>query len=747
MIGETVSHYRILEKLGEGGMGVVYRAEDTKLKRSVALKFLPPDLTRDSNAKERFVREAQAASALDHPNICTVYEIDETEDGRTFICMACYDGDTLKTKIEQGPLSLENSIDIASHIARGLSAAHGKEMVHRDIKPGNVFIASDGQVKILDFGLAKLVGQTRLTKTGNTVGTVAYMSPEQARGETVDRQTDIWSLGVVLHEMLTGELPFKSEYEQAALYGILNEDPTSVTALRSEVPEELGQIVSKALAKSPDDRYGSAEDIIADLSRVGEKKESAATGKGILPEPSHLPSIAILPFANLSADKEQDYFCDGMTEEIINVLAQLQGLRVVARTSTFAFRGTDLDAREVGKRLNVERLLEGSVRKAGDTVRITAQLINVSDGYHLWSERYDREMKNVFSIQDEIARSIAGELEVKLGKKEGASLASPRTVDLDAYNLFLEGRFYSNKLTGEGNRKAIELFEQAIGKDPRFAAAYAELGLVHAMEILWENVPPHEGMPKLRELAKKALDIDDRVANAHTAMAIVYFLYDWNLTAAEEEYKKAIELEPNSASAHMYYALFLMTRRRHEEGLAEARFAQKLDPLSDRINAWVGKILAFAGHYDEAIRELDKELARAPEYWNGHLMLSLVHLNEGNAREALEAAERALELAGDSSYPLMQVAMTYYLVGDRTRADELFARLKEKAEGEYVPSMFFVWNHLARGEMEEALRWLDRAFEEHDGWMCFYTLVPMLIPDEPRFLEKFRRIGFEEGRR
>jgi len=736
MIGETVSHYRILEKLGEGGMGVVYKAEDSKLKRSVALKFLPADLTRDPKAKERFVREAQTASALDHPNICTIYEIDETDDGRTFICMACYRGDTLRARIERGPLSLEHAVEIATHVARGLSAAHARGMVHRDVKPGNIFITDDGQVKILDFGLAKLAGQTRLTKTGSTVGTVAYMSPEQARGETVDHRTDVWSLGVVLYEMLTGQLPFRSQYEQAALYSILNEDPSAITDVRPEVPRELAEIVRRALAKRPDERYGSIEEILADLRSVGTLSEASA-------EPSARPSIAVLPFANLSADKEQDYFCDGMTEEIINALAQLEGLRVVARTSAFAFRGTEKDVREIGRKLSVEKLLEGSVRKAGDRVRITAQLINVSDGYHLWSERYDREMKDIFSIQDEIARSIAGELEVKLGKKAGTSLVSPRTDNLDAYNLYLEGRFYFNKLTQQGQAKAIQCFEEAIKKDPNFAPAYAQLGHVHGSRTVWGNVPPHEAIPKLREAARKALELDDTLAEAHVALGLVYFLYDWNLSAAEEELRRALELEPNSAFARVNYALFLMTRRRYEEGLAQGRLALKLDPLSSMISAWVGKILAFAGYYEEAIDELEKGLARDPNYWNGHLMLSLVHLNAGNAEGAMAAAERALELAPDSSYALMQVAVSCYIVGEKERADELLSRLKAKAQKEYVPSMFFVWSSLARGELDEALRWLERAFEEHDGWLCFYTLVPMLLPDDPRFLEKFRRIGYE----
>ncbi|HEY5133509.1 MAG TPA: protein kinase, partial [Candidatus Krumholzibacteriaceae bacterium] len=454
MIGRTISHYRILEKLGQGGMGVVYKAEDTKLKRTVALKFLPPEFTRDAAAPERFIREAQAAAALDHPDICTIYEIDEAE-GRAFISMAYIDGELVKDKIERGPLKLEEAVEIAVHIAQGLQAAHEKGIVHRDIKSANVMLTSSGQVKVMDFGLAKLAGKTMVTKEGTTLGTAAYMSPEQARGEDTDSRTDIWSLGVVLYEMLTGLLPFRGEYEQALSYQIMNAAPEPITSLRTGVPMELERIVTKCLEKNRDERYQTAADLIADLRHlqraVGAGADVTQQSMATAGRPAQrlrwwywaapvivvaiiaavllveMPrratnreekSIAVLPFVDMSPGRDQDYFCDGMTEELINRLSNIQGLRVPARTSAFMFKGKTEDIREIGSKLNVRTVLEGSVRKAGSELRITAQLINVADGYHLWSETYDRELKDVFVIQDEISSAIVSALQLRLTPQE-----------------------------------------------------------------------------------------------------------------------------------------------------------------------------------------------------------------------------------------------------------------------------------------------------------------------------------------
>ena len=438
MIGEIISHYKILEELGGGRMGVVYKAEDVKLKRNVALKFLPQDLTRDKTAKQRFIKEAQTASALDHPNICNIHEIDETDDGQLFICMACYEGETLKKKIEHGPLEIDEIIDIALQIAHGLAKAHSQGIVHRDIKPANIFITEDGQAKLLDFGLAKLVGKSSLTKTGTATGTVAYMSPEQASGEEVGYQTDIWSLGAALYEMISGRQPFTGDNWEAVIYAILNKKPQQIRLSRPDTPEALQTVVKRMLQKNPQRRCSNVDNLIKDLEAVKNKTALAAAPTTDEEKPS--ASIAVMPFLDMSSGKDQEYFCDGMAEELINSLTHIKDLRVVARTSAFSFKGKNLDIRDIGKKLNVETVLEGSVRKAGNRLRITTQLIDVFEGYHLWSERYDLVMDDVFAIQDEITLAIVDKLRIKLLGTEKEAILKRYTENLEAYNLYLKGR-------------------------------------------------------------------------------------------------------------------------------------------------------------------------------------------------------------------------------------------------------------------------------------------------------------------
>jgi serine/threonine protein kinase len=548
MIGQNISHYKILEKLGEGGMGVVYKAEDTKLKRIVALKFLPPELTRDPEAKERFIHEAQAASALDHPNICTIYEIGETDEGQLFIAMACCEGETLKKKIERGPLKIDDTNDVALQVAQGLRKAHEKGIVHRDIKPTNIIVTTDGVVKIVDFGLAKLVRQTRVTKAGTTVGTVAYMSPEQARGEEVDHRTDIWSIGIVLYEMLTGLRPFRSEYDQALVYSILNEEPEPLKSLRPDVPTELEQVVEKALHKDLGKRVQQIGELVSALNSLKKKREME--GDKTHPEPKGvLPSIAVIPFVNMSADPENEYFSDGLAEELINALSKLEGLHVVARTSAFRFRGKDIDIREIGKQLNVNTILEGSVRKAGNRLRITAQLIKVADGYHLWSERFDRELQDVFAIQDEISLAIVDNLKVKLLGGDRERLAKRYKDNFEVYDLYLKGRYYLNTITEEGIKKSLDYFQQAIQKDPSCALAYAGTAGAYGVLAVLGLAASGEVIPRAKSELLKALELDDYLAEAHAWLGEINLGYYWDWSAAEKELKRAIELKPNSINS------------------------------------------------------------------------------------------------------------------------------------------------------------------------------------------------------
>ena len=543
--GSILGPYEILAELGHGGMGVVYTARDPRLDRQVAIKILPPDLTRDDTAKQRFLLEAKAASALDHPNICTIHEINETDDGQLYLVMAYYEGETLKERIERGGLAVDDALGIATQVGLGLAEAHAAGIVHRDIKPANLLIAKGGVVKILDFGLAKLAGTEGVTQTGTTVGTVAYMSPEQARGQEVDHRTDIWSLGVVLYEMLSGQPPFQGENLLALSSAIQGDQPATLTNESSS----LNGVVARALHKSRPQRYQAVGDLLDELRSV--------TAAALPVTNQSAPSIAVLPFADMSPGKDQDYFCEGIAEEIINALAQLERLRVVARSSAFQFKGQSLDLRDVGKRLDVTTVLEGSVRTAGNRLRVTAQLINVSDGYHLWSERYDRDLEDVFAVQDDIARTVAEKLKVKLFGDGDAPLVAPSTDNLEAYDLVLKGRYHYLRIVGSSLEKSLECFTRALAVEPTYAQAHAGIAVVHAIQAVLSVAAPHAVMRKAREAADRALSIDKTVADAHAALALVLHFYEWDWAGAEREYRRTLDLNPGDSLARFCYAILL----------------------------------------------------------------------------------------------------------------------------------------------------------------------------------------------
>jgi serine/threonine-protein kinase len=735
MIGQTISHYKILERLGGGGMGVVYKAEDTKLKRIVALKFLPPELTRDKEAKERFIHEAQAASALDHPNICNIHEVGETDDGQMFIAMACYEGETLKSRIAKGQLRIEEAVEIAIQVAQGLQKAHEKGIVHRDIKPGNIIITNDGVAKILDFGLAKLAGQAKLTKTGSTVGTAAYMSPEQARGLDVDHRTDIWSLGVALYEMLTGHLPFRGDHEAALLYSIVHEEPRPISSFRVDLPPDIELSITKMLQKEPGGRFQHMRELPSQLGTIKKKHETESE--------KALPSIAVLPFVNMSADPENEYFSDGLSEEIINALSKLEGLHVTARTSAFRFRGKDLDMREIGRQLSVSTVLEGSVRKAGNRLRITAQLINVADGYHLWSEKYDRELEDVFVIQDEISLAIVDKLKVRLLGEDKARLAKRYTDDFEVYDLYLKGQYYLNKLTEEGIKKSLQYFQQALQKDESYALAHGGLACVYYALAVVGELPSGETMPRAKSELLKALELDDSLAEAHAWLGELHLQYEWDWASAERELKRAIELKPNSPEGHRFYADYLISTGSMDEALAEAERARDLDPLSTISNSILVWQLYASRRFDQAIDHSRKILETEPSFLlQVHLWRSLYQKKMFD--EALVECKRLFTLfagrevaeAMERVYPESGYQGAMY-AGAKTLAEH--SRLR------YVSPYMIATLFAQAEEYDLTLQWLQKAYEERDQRAYAMGIDPAWdrVRSNPRFTALLEKVGLK----
>ncbi|UCC11818.1 MAG: protein kinase [candidate division WOR-3 bacterium] len=741
MIGMTISHYKILEELGGGGMGIVYKAEDIRLKRNVALKFLPQDLTRDKTAKQRFIKEAQTASSLDHPNICNIHEIDETEEGQLFICMACYEGETLKKIIEKGQMEIDRIIDIAMQLAHGLEKAHSQEIIHRDIKPANIFITNDGQAKILDFGLAKLVGKSSLTKTGTATGTVAYMSPEQASGEEVNYQTDIWSLGVVLYEMTSGHQPFKGETWEAVVYAILNTKPPQIRLARPEAPEALQIITKRMLQKNPSQRYKNVDELLKDLKAVKNKTTLAAASTTDKERPS--ASIAVLPFLDMSPGKDQEYFCDGMAEELINSLTHIKDLRVVARTSAFSFKGKNLDIRDIGRKLNVDTVLEGSVRKAGNRLRITTQLIEVFEGYHLWSEKYDLVMNDVFAIQDEITLSIVDKLRVQLLGSEKEAILKRYTENLEAYNFYLKGRFFTDKMTADGLRTAINYFKQAIDQDASYALAHTGLADGYGLLGFYDYMHPKEALARARMAASKALEIDPALAEAHNSRGFVRLFYDWDWHAAEKDFKKAIELNPHYTPAHTWYAFYFAATGNLDKAIREDKTALELDPLSITANVTLGTLYLRANQLEQARVSFLKALEMDPNLVKTHSTLGQTYILESKYDKGLAEHEKAVNLSKRHPWNLAGLGWAYARAGRKKEALELITELESRRKTEYIRPYYFAKIYAGMAEKDHAFYWLDQAFEEHD-----MSLVHILsdetmstLRSDPRFNQLVKKMG------
>lgn len=742
--GTVVLHYEIIERIGAGGMGEVYLAEDTRLSRRVALKFLPSRFLADSDFRNRFTREARTAATLSHPNIVTIYEVNE-HGGRPFIAMEYVEGRTLRDIIRERVLSPDELIDMALQICEGLKKAHQADIIHRDIKPTNIIIDSDSRPKILDFGLATIPGMEEPVRSGSAVGTVVYTSPEQTLGKKPDHRTDIWSLGVVLYEMITGRLPFRGEYEQAVIYSILNEDQPSITGINPEAPPGLERVINRALAKDPGERYQNAEEIMADLRELRKERETAvSTAQPSAAKPQ--PSIAVLPFTNLSADKGQVYFCDGMAEEIISGLTNVEGLRVVARTSAFAFRDKQLDIREIGRKLDVDTVLEGSVRKAGDRLRITVQLVNVADGYHLWSEKFDRVLEDIFFIQDEISLAIVEKLKVRVLREEKAKLVRRFTEDLDAYTLYLKGRYFWNRRYEGGLQQGLECFKQAIIKDTRYALAYAGIADSYNLLGLFGLLPPKEAYPRAKLAAEKALENDDTLVEAHASLAMIKMFFDHDWSGAEKGFKRAIQLNPNYATAREWYAIYLVVMERYNEALTESMHAQELDPLSLVKNAMVGWSFGFARQYDEAIKQLCKTLEMDPNFSLTYFFLGAAYAEKAMWKEAIATYRKLVPLTGESPYAVGFLGCVSAMGGMKDDALKALERLDELEKERYVSPFYRAVVYMGLSEKDRAFEYLDKAFLEKDSFMVFLKSWPLfdILRDDPRFLSLLEKMGLDK---
>jgi serine/threonine-protein kinase len=714
-------------------MGVVLKAEDTILKRPVALKFLPPELMYASEARERLIREAQAAAALDHPNICTVYEV-EKQEGHVYIAMAYIEGNSLKERTAQEPLNIDEALDVMIQIAEGLDEAHSNGIIHRDIKPANIMITDKGQVKIMDFGLAKLESAGDITKTFAVMGTVAYMSPEQALGKNIDFRTDIWSFGCLLFEILAGQCPFQGGHEQAVFHAIIHEDPQSIAALRENIPVKIAEILEKCLQKNPRNRYANTHSLIQDLKTVDLQDIVTST---TFPSRTQTPSIAVLPFADMSPQKDQEYFCDGIAEELINALTHIQDLRVVARTSAFAFKGEKTDIREIGEKLNVQTVLEGSIRKAGNRLRITAQLINIEDGFHLWSERFDRGAEDVFAIQDEISLATVEALKVTLRVGEQTALKKRSTDNPDAYNFYLKGLYFAARPDIESLNKSLKFFRDALEKDPNFALAHSGMARIFGSLAAMNLASPTEMWPKAKAAIHKALALDEDLAEAHAQMAYMAFWSDWDWDAAEQSLERVLALNPGDAFSHGTYAWFMLSQKCFDDAIREVKKALSLDPLMPLYYVWSVGIHAAAGYCDKAIHEFSKAMELDPKLGLAYFHTGLAYFQKGELEKSIEIFEKSMEFGVFPGWAETMLTLVYLRKGEKEKADRIYQDQLAQIEKTTPSFVSLAWTAAALEDFDSAFEFFDKAYESRDILLPYiHVYTDFILPDlllDPRF--------------
>jgi serine/threonine protein kinase/tetratricopeptide (TPR) repeat protein len=754
MVGQRIGPYEVLHEIGRGGMGEVYLAQDKRLGRHVALKFLPTSFQEDSDRRARLLTEARAASSLHSPHIAAIYDIGEHE-GRAFIVMEYVEGEPLSEKLKGGPMAIEQAIDITMHVAEALEEAHEKGVIHRDIKSSNLMVTPRRQVKVLDFGLAKVAQrlgadttneESRLTALqetapGMVMGTVHYMSPEQARGLAVDARTDLFSLGVVFYKMVTGRLPFEGETSSDVLAAILKHEPEPLALHRPEVPAGLDQVMKKCLEKDRQRRYQSASELREAVERLRHDVLTVSWKTSVLAAKAEA-SVAVLPFTNMSADPENEFFADGITEEIINALTQIENLHVAARTSAFSFKGKHVDLRIVGERLNVKTVLEGSVRRAGNRVRIMAQLINVADGYHLWSERYDRELKDIFEVQDDISRAIADRLKVSLDRGRQAAL-KPGTSNLEAYQLYLKGRALLYR-RGTDILRAAKCFERAVGLDAHYALAWSGLADARNMIGLYGLERPETTMPQAKEAATRAIALDPALAEAHCSLACVSMLHDWEWNKAEAEFCRARELNPRYLQNLDWYAVFYLvwSQGRFEEGIAVARQAVEYDPLSGYAHGVVAFACGDSGRGEQAVRAAKSATELQESFFTYWASQHAFH-SDRQFEKARAAGEMALALSGRHPFAMSAQAIIFADWGKTSAAQAIYAELAARAAQEYVPPTQLAMAASAAGESEKAIAHARLAFEIRDPFLALANHWPHFtrLREEPNIREILVRMG------
>jgi eukaryotic-like serine/threonine-protein kinase len=775
------SRYEVIEELGEGGMGKVYRVEDKKIKTEVALKIIRPGISADKKTIERFGNELKMTRMISHRNVCRMFDLGE-EKGTHFITMEYVPGEDLKSLIRMSKrLEVGTAISIAGQVCEGLSEAHRRGVVHRDLKPSNIMIDKEGNVRIMDFGIARSIQAEGITGAGIIIGTPEYMSPEQAEAKVVDHRSDLYSLGVILFEMVTGRVPFEGETPLSVVMKHKGEIPKDPQEFNARIPPALSRVILRCLEKDRSNRYQNAGELQTDLEKIEKDLPTTASvmpkrkpltsreitvtfrlkrlllpaivvivlalagvflwrialKKGPPPPAPAQPSVAVLPFVDLSPQKDHEWLSDGISEAMINALSRLKNLRVPARTSAYFFKEKKSDIQEIGRMLKVENVLEGSVQAVGDMLRITAQLISVKDGYQLWSDKFDRKSGDVFAIQDEITREIVKALKVKLLGEDEVQLGKKYTNNLEAYNLYLRGLYFWNKRTEQDLKVSVEYFKNAIAKEPGFALAYVGLADSYIILGCWAFLPPNESFPEAKKAALKALEIDPSLGEAHNSLAYINFAYGWDWQSAEKGFKRALELNPNNATVYLYYFDYLLSIGRFDEALIDIRRAQELDPLSLIINACAGRAYYMAGKYDKAIEQYQKTLEMDSTFRPAHSYLGELYLKKGMYKEALSEAKIINDVP--------RIGLIYALMGKTAEASQVANELMEQSKHMYVSKPKLAFIYFALGDDDKGFAWLEQGIEERDFQLIWINVSPAYdkARSDPRFKTLLKKMNLK----